>query len=74
MAFSLGFLDLGLLLAFTAFVLLVMSELLSPQYGKTNVHIDNKKLENAALAVSILFLTMVMIRIVTIIFAFRLVE
>lgn len=67
MFFPLGFWDISLWLAITAIILLITSEMLSPRYGKINILIDNKKLENAAFAVSILFLATVTIRIINII-------
>jgi hypothetical protein len=66
-AFPLSFWDISLLLAVTAIILLVTSELLSPYYGKTSLKINKKKLRNAALTTSILFLATVGIRIITII-------
>ena len=65
--FPLTFWDISLLLAVTAIILLVTSELLSPYYGKTSLKINKKKLRNAALTTSILFLATVGIRIITII-------
>ena len=67
MAFPLSFWDISLWLAITAIILLITSEMLSPQYGKINIQINKKKLRNAALAVSILFLITVAIRIINII-------
>jgi len=64
MTFPLGFWDISLWLAITAVILLVTSEMLSPRYGKINIHINRKRLRNAASAVSILFLVTVSIRIV----------
>jgi len=69
MDFPLSFWDISLLLAITAIVLLVTSELLSPYYGRTKIRINKKRLKNAALTVSILFLTTVAIRIINIILA-----
>jgi hypothetical protein len=69
MQFPLGFWDISLLLAITAIILLVTSELLSPSYGKTGALINNKRLKNTALTFSILFLTTVAIRIISIIIA-----
>ena len=67
MNFPLSFWDISLWLAVTAIVLLVTSELLSPYNGKVNILISKKKLKNAALAVSSLFLVTVAIRILSII-------
>ena len=67
MSFPLVFSDLSLLLAVTAIILLIASELLSPSYGKTNIYINNKRLKNAAVVVSILFLITLAIKIINII-------
>jgi hypothetical protein len=67
MDFPLSFSDTSLWLAITAIILLVTSELISPYYGKTNLLINNKRLRNAALTVSTLFLATVAIRIIAII-------
>ena len=67
MMFPLDFWDISLLLAITAVILLVTSELLSAHYGKVNILIDKKKLKNAAIIVSILFLVTVAIRVITLI-------
>jgi hypothetical protein len=64
MSFPLVLSDLSLLLAVTAIILLITSELLSPSYGNTNIYINNKRLKNAALTVSILFLVTLAIRII----------
>jgi hypothetical protein len=68
MDFPLSFSDTSLLLAITAIILLVTSELISPYYGKTNLLINKKRLKNTALAASTLFLVTVAIRVVSIIF------
>jgi hypothetical protein len=67
MNFPLSFWDISLLLAVTAIILLITSELVSPYYGKTNLIINKKRLRNIALAVSIVFLITVAIRIFDII-------
>ena len=69
MAFPLNFWDISLLLAITAIILLITSELLSPYHGKINIRVNRKKLRNATFAVSILFLATVAIRIISIIIA-----
>lgn len=61
------FSDLSLLLAVTAIILLITSELLSPSYGNTNIYINNKRLKTAAVVVSILFLITLAIKIINII-------
>lgn len=67
MDFPLSFWDISLLLAITAIILLITSELLSPYYGKVNILINKKRLKNVALTFSILFLITVAIRIISII-------
>jgi len=67
MNFPLGLWDISLWLAITAVILLITSEMLSPRYGKINIRIDRKRLRTAALTVSILFLTTVAIRVISII-------
>jgi hypothetical protein len=67
MTFPLGLWDISLWLAITAIILLITSEMLSPYYGKVNIRINKKRLQNAALAVTILFLTTVAIKIIDII-------
>jgi hypothetical protein len=67
MDFPLSFWDISLWLAVTAIILLVTSELISPYYGKKNLLINKKRLRNAALTVSTLFLVTVAVRVVTII-------
>jgi hypothetical protein len=67
MGFPLSFWEISLWLAITAIILLITSELVSPYYGKTNLLIKKKRLRNAAIIVSVLFLVTVAIRIATII-------
>ena len=69
MKFPLNFWDISLLLAITAIILIVTSEMLSSYYGKVNILINKKKLKNAAITVSILFLITLTIRIINIIIA-----
>ena len=63
MSFPLSFLDVSLWLAFAAIIMLITSEMVSFYYGRINVQIDRKRLRNAALIVSILFLATLVIRI-----------
>jgi hypothetical protein len=60
----LTFSDLSLLLAVGAIILLITAELASPYYGLTNLTINKKKLQNAALTMGLLFLLPVAIRII----------
>jgi hypothetical protein len=65
--FPLGMWDISLLLAATAIVLLTTSELLSPRNGKVNLKISRKRLTNAALTFSVIFLATVVLRIAAIV-------
>jgi hypothetical protein len=67
LVFPLSLGDVSLLLAVTAIVLLVTSEILSPYYGAANLKINKKRLRNSAMTTSILFLVTVAIRIATMI-------
>jgi hypothetical protein len=67
MTFPLGLWDISLWLAITAVILLITSEMLSPHYGRINMRIDRKKLKNAALTVSILFLITVAVKIINLV-------
>jgi len=50
-------------LAFTAVILLIMSEVLSLYYGKINMFVSKKKVRNAAWVASALFLVTIAARI-----------
>jgi hypothetical protein len=65
--FPLGIWDISLLLAITAIILLITSEMLSQYYGKINIRIDRRKLRNTSIAVSIIFLITVILRIILLI-------
>jgi hypothetical protein len=52
--------ELSLLFALTAVILLITSEIMSPYYGKINVKINRKRLRNAAILFSIMFLATVL--------------
>jgi hypothetical protein len=66
MGFPLSFSDISLWLAVMAMILLITSILISSYHGKTNLLINKKRLRNAAIIVSILFLITIVIRMVTI--------
>jgi hypothetical protein len=67
LVFPLSLWDVSLVLAVTAIVLLVTSEILSPYYGTANLKINKKRLRNSAITTSIMFLVTVAIRIATMI-------
>jgi hypothetical protein len=60
--------DVSLVLAVTAIILLTTSEILSPYYGPANLKINKKRLKNAAMTTSILFLITVAVRIAMMIY------
>jgi hypothetical protein len=70
MPFPLNLSDISLLLAVESIVLLVTSELISPYYGAANLKISKKRLRNAAIAMSVLFLVTVAARITGILLNF----
>lgn len=70
MPFPINLSDISLLLAVESIVLLVTSELISPYYGAANLKISKKKLRNAAIAMSVLFLVAVAVRIAGILLNF----
>ncbi len=63
MNFPLNFSDMGLWLTWTAIILLITAELISPRYGEINLVIDRKKLIGAALITTGLSLVAIIIRI-----------
>jgi hypothetical protein len=67
MNFPLNFWDISLFIAIIGIILLITSEMLSSYYGKINILINKKKLKNAAIAVSALFLITVVMRMISMI-------
>jgi hypothetical protein len=61
---TLIFSDLNLLLGVGAIILLIPAVLTPPSFGLTNLTINKKKLSDAALTISILFLITVAIQII----------
>jgi hypothetical protein len=70
MTFPLYLSDVSLLLAVQSIVLLITSELISPYYGAVTLKTSKKKLRNAAIAMSALFLVTAAIRIAGILLNF----
>ena len=64
----LTFTDVTLLIALGAVILLITAELYSPYHGLTKSIISKRKLRNAALFLSVLFLITTAIRIVGFLF------
>ena len=67
MMFPLNLWDISLLLAITAIILLITSEMLSVHYGRVNILINRKRSRNTAITFAILFLATFVIRIAEII-------
>jgi hypothetical protein len=67
MSFPLGIWDLSLFTAMMSIILLSATALLSSRRGKINLLINKKKLRNAAMVVSLLFLATVLIRIASLV-------
>ena len=63
----LTYIDVSLLLAIGAIILLITAEFISPYYGQTNLTINKRKLKNAATAAGILFLINLVISVIIII-------
>ena len=65
MIFPLDLLEIGLLVAIIALILIITSEvILSPRQQKVNVLISRKKLRKATILFSVLFLVIVTLRII----------
>ncbi len=54
--------DLSVLLGVNAIILLLTSEMVSPEHGRIGIHVNRKRLRIAALTVSILFLITVILK------------
>ncbi len=63
MVFSLSYQDISLLLAITAIILLLTSEIISSYHGKIAILINKQRLKDVTLVVSFLFFITVVIRI-----------
>lgn len=64
MSFDISLWDIGLLAAGCSLVVLLVSEVLSPHYGKMNVLLDLKKLRLSAAAFVIAFLAIGIVNVV----------
>jgi hypothetical protein len=62
--FPLGLWDLSLLFGISGILLLITSELLSPQYGKVNILIDRERIKNVALVALALFFVISVLRVI----------
>ncbi len=62
------FLDITLLLALGALILLITLELTSPYHGITRLVVNRRRLRNVTMVVAALFLVTISIRVIGIIF------
>lgn len=66
MAFAASLWDIGLLTAGCSLVVLLVSEVISPHYGRTNVQLNLKRLRFAAAAFVVLFIAVGIVNVVTV--------
>ena len=66
MAFTASLWDIGLLTASCALVILLISEVVSPHYGRTSIRLNLKKLRLAAAAFVIVFIAVGIVNLVTV--------
>ena len=66
MAFAASLWDIGLLTAGCSLVVLLVSEVISPHYGRTNLQLNQKRLRLAAAAFVVLFVSIGIINVVTV--------
>jgi hypothetical protein len=66
MAFTASLWDIGLLTAGCALVVLLISEVVSPHYGRTSIRLNLKKLRLAAAAFVLVFIAVGIVNIVTV--------
>lgn len=66
MAFIASLWDIGLLTAGCALVILLISEVVSPHYGRTSIRLNLKKLRLAAAAFVLVFIAVGIVNIVTV--------
>jgi hypothetical protein len=66
MAFAVTLWDIGLLTAGCSLAVLLVSEVISPHYGRTNLQLNLKKLRLAAAAFVVLFIAVGIVNVVTV--------
>jgi hypothetical protein len=66
MAFAVSLWDVGLLTAGCSLVVLLVSEVISPHYGRTNLRLNLKRLRLAAAAFVVLFIAIGIVNVVTV--------
>ncbi|MEM2856685.1 MAG: hypothetical protein QW416_06255 [Candidatus Nitrosocaldaceae archaeon] len=63
MAFNIELWDIGLWSAISSIMLLIVSETISPYYGKNNIILRGKRIRYIGIGLGILFLAIAIIRI-----------
>ncbi len=66
MAFTASLWEIGLLTAGCSLIVLLVSEVVSPHYGRTNIQLNLKRLRFAAAAFVILFIAIGIVNVVTV--------
>lgn len=66
MAFTASLWDIGLLAAGCSLIVLLVSEVLAPHYGRTNVQLNLKRLRFAAAAFVVAFIAIGIVNVVTV--------
>ena len=56
MSFDISLWDLGIWFAFSSIIMLLVSEVVSPYYGRTNVLLEIKKMRKIAIGFGIAFI------------------
>lgn len=66
MAFTVSLWDIGILTAGCSIIILLISEVVSPHYGRTSLRLNLKKLRLTAAALVIVFIAVGIVNIVTV--------
>ncbi|HKU49096.1 MAG TPA: hypothetical protein VJP79_04020 [Nitrososphaera sp.] len=66
MAFAASLWDIGILTAGCSLIVLLVSEVISPHYGRTNLQLNLKRLRLAAAAFVVLFMAIGIVNVVTV--------
>ena len=66
MAFTVSLWDIGILTAGCSIIILLISEVVSPHYGRTTIRLNLKKLRLTAAALVIVFIAVGIVNIVTV--------
>jgi hypothetical protein len=66
MAFTVSLWDIGILTAGCSIIILLISEVVSPHYGRTTIRLNLKRLRLTAAALVIVFIAVGIVNIVTV--------